>query len=454
MQSLNIQNEGLNTVTNKGCSLEAETHSEKTKELTREDLEGMKWKEAECNSGVSGGISMPLSSTSISQLKAQKEPEFCPDEWQAQTNTKAQTTTVGTPHHLANFVPFSQEEPKSREEQWLCHWGDLRFRVALDSSRYATLFEEMERERVLRPKRVEEELGIWISRMDEQIRQSKELKLEMEALAEDYWEADWLVKEKICPTEVEFDGSREVEVESKSDFSGEGSMPNTKESTLSAQSSTLGPTPPLEKTASAKNQPKLCFKELDILFDTFRSRTASLVSRSHALDKEINRIEPQSRTVDQLRSWIALMDEIIKERDILKEEIDLHGEKVEERLRGLDAESSWRRGYEEASSRRIDGLKGILPFYEEEDLHRLEQEAEIKTRMKEVSHLGVSTPPILSPPSVSPLILPKLLSKPSQRKKLLTIPLPTQSSRREILLTIPLPSSVRPGPYRHRPRRN
>lgn len=382
--------------------MKSEIHSEKAKELRGEDLEGMKRKEAECNSGVSGGISMPLGCTSTSQLKAQKEPVFCPDEWQAQTDTKAQTPSVGTPHHLANFVPFAQEESKSREEEWLCHWGDLRSRVALDSSRYATLFEEIERERVLRPEGVEGELGTWIGRMDEQIRQSKGLKLEMEALAEDYWEVDWLVKEKLYPTEVEFDRKREVEVESKSDFSGEGSMPNTRESNLSAQSSTLSPTAPLDKTASAKNQPKFCFKEWNILFDTFRSRTAFLVSRSHALDKEINRIEPLSRSVDQLRSWIALMDGIIKERDILKEEIVLHGEKVEERLRGLDVESSWRRGYEEALSRRTDGLKGILPFYEEEDLQRLEQEAEIKTRMKEVSDLAVSTPPILSPPSASP----------------------------------------------------
>lgn len=429
MQSLNIQNEGLNTETNKECSLEAEIHSEKAEELTGEDLEGIERKEAECNSGVSGGISMPLSSTRTSQLKAQKEPEFCPDEWQAQTDKKAQTPSVGTPHHLANFEPLSLEEPKSREEEWLYPWGDLRSRVSLDSSRYAKLFEEVERERVLRPEGVKEELGTWIGRMDEQIRHSKELKLEMEALAEDYWEVDWLVKEKLCPTEVEFDGKWEVEVEAKSDFSGEGSMPNTRESNLSAQSSSLSPIPPLEKTASAKNQPEFCFKEWNLLFDTFRSRTAFLVSRSHALDKELNRIEPQSRTVDQLRSWIALMDEIIKERDILKEEIVLHGEKVEERLRGLDVESSWRRGYEEVLSRRIDGLKGILQFYEEEDLQRLEQEVKIKTRMNEVSDLAVRTPPILSPPSASTLILPKLLSEPSQRKKLLTIPLPTQSSR-------------------------
>lgn len=374
--------------------MEAEIHSEKAEELTGEDLEGMEQKEPECNSEVSGGISMPLSSTRTSQLKAQKEPELCPDEWQAQTDKKAQTPSVGTPHNLANFEPFELEEAKSREEEWLCRWGGLRSRVTLDSSSYATLFKEIERERVLRPEGVEEELGTWIGRMDEQIRLSKELKLEMEALAEDYCEVDWLVKEKLCPTEVDFDGKWEVELDAKSDFSGEGSMPNTRESNLSAQSSTLSPTAPLEKPASAKKQLEFCFREWNILFDTFRSRTTFLVSRSHGLDKELNRIEPQSRTVDQLRSWIALMNEIIKERDILKEEIVLHGEKVGERLRGLDVETSWRRGYEEALSRRIDGLKGILQFYEEEDLQRLEQEVKIKTRMNEFSDLAVSTPPI------------------------------------------------------------
>lgn len=401
MKSLNIQNEGLNRETNKECSLEAEIHSEKAKELTGEDLEGMERKEAKLISGVSEGTSRPLSSTTTSQLRAQKEPEFCPDEWQAQSDTTAQHPSVDTPHKIANFVPFAQEEPKSREEEWLCHWGDLRSRVALDSSRYATLFEEIERERALQPEGVDEELGTWIVQMDEQIRQSKELKSEMEALEEEYWEVDWLVKEKKCPTEIEFDGKREVEVASESDCSGEGSIPNTRESKVFAQSSTPSPTPPLDNAASAKNQPIFCFKEWNILFDTFRSRTSFLVSRSNALDQEINLIEPQSRTVDQLRSWIALMDEIIKERDVLKEEIVLYGEKVEERLRGLDVEASWRRGYEEALSRRIGGLQGILQFYEEEDLQRLEEEVEIRTRMNEVSDLAVS--------NTSNLIAPKRL---------------------------------------------
>lgn len=413
MQSLNTQNEGLNKETIKEYSLEAEIHCEKAKELTGKVLEGKERKEAERNSGVSGGNSMPLSSTTTSQLKAQKTPEFCPDEWQAQHDTTAQPPSVDTPHQIANFVPFSQEEPKSREEEWLCHWGELRSRVALDSSRYATLSEETESERVLQPEGVDEELGTWIGQMDEQIRQSKELKSEMEALEEEYWEVDWLVKEKICPTEVDFDGKREVEVKSESDFSGEGSIPNTRESKVFAQSSTPSPTPPLDNTASAKKQPIFCFKEWNILFENFRSRTVFLVSRSHALDQEINLIEPKSRTVDQLRSWIALMYEIIKERGILKEGIVLYGEKVEEHLRGLDVESSWRRGYVEALSRRIDGLRGILQFYEEGDLQRLEQEVEIKTRMNEVSDLAVSKLPILSPPSASTLILPKLLSEPS-----------------------------------------
>lgn len=394
MKNLNIQKEGLNRETNKECSLEAEIHSEKARESTREDLGIIERKDAECNSGVSGGISMPLSTTTTPQLKAQNEPEFSPDEWQAQSDTTAQPPTVDTPHQIANFLPVLQEE------EWLCHWGNLRSRVALDSSRYAALFEEIKCERVLRPEGVDEELGTWIGWMDEQIRQSKELKLEMKALEEEYWELDWLVKEKKCPTEVEFDGKREVEVESESDFSGEGSIPHTRESKVSAQSSTPSPTPSLDKTASTKDQPIFCFKEWNILFDNFRSRTAFLVSRSHTLDQEINHIEPQSRTVDQLRSWIALMDEIIKERDILKEEIVLYGEKVEERLRGLDVEPSWRRGYEEALSRRIDGLKGILQFYEE-DVQRLEEEVEIKTRVNEVSELAVS--------NTSNLIAPKCL---------------------------------------------
>lgn len=414
MKSLNIPNEGLSRETNKKCSLEAKIHNEKAKESTREDLQSIERKEVAYNSGVSRGISVPLSSTTTPQLKAQKEPEFCPDEWQAQSDTIAQPPSVDTPHQIAKFVPVLQKEPKSREEEWLCHWGNLRSRVALDFSRYAALFEEIECERVLRPEEVDEELGTWIGRMDEQIRQSKELKLEMEALEEEYWELDWLVKEKICPTEVEFDGKREVEVDSESDFSGEGSIPHTRESKVSAQSSTPSPTPPLGKTASAKNQPKFCFKEWNVLFENFRFRTAFLVSRSHALDQEINLIEPQSRTVDQLRSWIALMDEIIKERDILKEGIVLYGEKVEERLRGLDVESSRRRGYEEALSRRIDGLKRILQFYEEEDVQRLEEEVEIKTRMNEVSELAVS--------NTSNLIAPKCLYPDSPQTSLRTQP--------------------------------
>lgn len=390
LESLNIQNEGLNRETNKGCLLEAEIRSEEAKDLRRDGFDGIKGKEAKFNSGVSEGTSMSLSSTTTSQLKAQKEPILLPDEWQAQPDTTAQPPSINTLHPIANFVPFAKEEPISREEEWLCHSCNLRSGVALDSSRYAALYEEIERERVLRPEDVNGKLVTWIGRMDKQIRQGKGLNLEMEALDEKYWDVDWLVKEKICPTEVEFDGKRELEVESESDFSGEGSVPKTKESKVSAQSSTPSPTPPLEDMASAKNQPVFCFKEWNILFDTFRSRTAFLVSRSHALDQEINLIEPQSRTIDHLRSWIALMDEIVKERDILRKEIVLYGKKVEERLRGLDVDSSWIRGYEEALSQRINGLKGILEFYEEEDLQRLEEEVEIRTRTKEVSDLGVS----------------------------------------------------------------
>lgn len=152
----------------------------------------------------------------------------------------------------------------------------------------------------------------------------------------------------------------------------------------------------LDKTASTEDPPRFFFKEWNILFDTFGSQSASLVSRSHALNREINRIEPQSRTVDQLRRWIALMNEIIKERDILKEEIVLHGEKIEKRLRGFDVELGWRRGHEKALSQIIDGLKDMLQFYEEEELQRLQQEMESKTRMNEVSDMVVSTPPILS----------------------------------------------------------
>lgn len=375
VKSLNIQ---LHRETHKEWSLEAEINSEKAKELTGGNSEG---KEAEFKSRVSWGISMPLSSTTISESKAQKE------------------SSVNTSLPIADFVPLAQEEPKSREEEWLCHSHNLHSRVTLDSSRYAALFEEIERERVLWPEGVDENLGSWISRMDEQIRQSKELKLEMDALEEKYWEVDWLVKEKVCPTEIKLDGKREVE--SESGLSGEGLIPNTRISKFSIQSSTSGPSSPLQTTASAKNRPIICFREL-ILFDTFRSRAAFLVSRSHALDQEINLIEPQNRTVDKLMSWIALMDEIIKERDVLKEEIVLYGEKVGGCLKGLDVESSWRREYEEALSRRLDGLMGMLKFYGEEDLQRLEDEVEIQTRMKEVSDLPVSNNSILSPQASLP----------------------------------------------------
>lgn len=340
LKSLNIQNEGLNRETNKECLLEAEIRSEKSKELRRDSFDGMEGKEAEFNSGVSEVTSMSLSSTTTSQLKAQKEPILLPDELQAQSDTTAQSPSVNTLHPIANFVPFAQEEPISREEERLCHWGNLRSRVALDSSRYAALHEEIEHERVLRPEDVNEKLVTWIGRMDKQIRQGKRLNLEMEAVEEKYLKVDWLVREKICPTDVEFDGKRELEVESESDFSGEGSIPSTKESKVSAHSSTPSPTPPLENMASAKNQPVFYFKEWNILFNTFRSRIAFLVSRSHALDQEINLLEPQSRTIDQLRSWIAPMDEITKGRDILREELVLYGKKVEERLRGLDVDSS------------------------------------------------------------------------------------------------------------------
>lgn len=193
----------------------------------------------------------------------------------------------------------------------------------------------------------------------------------------------------------------------------------------------MNETPLLDKTASSKTQPRFFFKEYNVLFDTFRSRTAFVVSRSHALNQEIYRIEPQSRTVDQLRSWIALMHEIIKERDILKEEIVLQREKIEKRFKGLDVESGWRREHEEALSQRIEGLKEMLHFYEKEELQRLQQEAEIKTRINEGSDVVVSTP--------SNLIAPKRFYPDSPPPRLLSKPQPTKEITHS-------PSPFRPNP--------
>ena len=388
-KSSNIQNQGLNWETNKEWSLEAESHTDKEKELTGVYLEVMEGRDVEFKYEVSGGMSMPLSSTTISQPKAHQKPELRPDEWQAQSDTIAQLLSVKTPLSIANFVPFVQEEPKSQEEEWLCRWSNIRSRAALDSSRYASLFEEIEHERVLWPEGVDEKLCTWISRMDEQIRQDKELKVEMEAFEDRNWEVDWLVKEKICTRELKFDGKRK-EVESESNFSGEGSVSNTRESKASAQSSVPSPILPLDNTASATKQAIFRFKEWNILFDNFRLQAYFLVSRSHALDQEINILEAQSRTANQLKSWIALMGGMNRERDVLKEKIVDFGEKVGERLRGLDVEPSLGRIYEEVLSRRIDRLKGILEFYGKEDFQRLEEELEIKTRMKEVSRSSVS----------------------------------------------------------------
>lgn len=423
MKSLNIQNEGLNWEASKEWSLEAEINTEKAEELTVEDLEGMKGKDAEFQPEVSGGISMPLNSTTALHLKAQKDPEFHPNQWQAQSDTKAQIRSANTPVPIANFVPSAQEGPKSRKQESLCHWDNLRSRVALVSSRCAALFEEIERERVLRPEGVDEKLSTWISRRAEQIREGKELKLEMEALEEKYWEADWLVKEKICLTEIKIDRKREEGLESELDVSGEGSIPNTTEPKVSAQSASPSPTPPPDDTASAKNHPIFCFKEWNILFDTFCCRAA--------LDQEIDLLEPQSRTVNQLRSWIALMDEIVREGDVLKEEIVLHEKKVGEHLRGLDVESSWRRGYDKALSRRINKLKGVLEFYEGKGLQRLGEEMEIKMRMKEVSDVAVSINSNPIPPQVSlPGFTPNFLPNPVDERNFSKPPfVPNQRSR-------------------------
>lgn len=196
----------------------------------------------------------------------------------------------------------------------------------------------------------------------------------------------------------------------------------------------MNETPLLDKAPSTETPPRFFFKEWNILFDTFRSRAAFLISRSHALDLEINRIEPQSRTVDQLRSWIALMNEIINERDILKEEIALCGKKVEKRLGGLDVEAGWRREHEKALSQRIDGLKDMLQFYEGEELQRLQLEVEIKMRMNEVSDVVVSTPPILSSrPSDCTPDSPLILSKPQPTKEIkpqVTLSDPTQRAKK------------------------
>lgn len=447
-KSSNIQNQGLNWETIKEWSLEAKSHTEKAKELTGVYLEVKEGRDVESKFEVSGGMSMPLSSTTTSQPKAHQEPEFRPDEWQAQSDTTAQLLSVKTALSMANFMPFAQEE------EWLCHWGNLRSRVALDSSPYASLFEKIERESVLRPEGVDEKLCTWISRMDEQIRQDKELKVEMEAFEDRYLEADWLVKEKICPREHKFDGEREEEVESQSNFSAEGSVSNLRESKASAQSSAPSPILPLDKTASANKQAIFCFKEWIILFDTLRFRAYFLVSRSHALDQEINLLEAQSRTANQLKSWIALMGEMIRVRDILKEEIVLYGEKVGKRLRGLDVEPSLGRVHEEVLSRTVDRLKGILEFYGEEDLQRLEEELENKTRMKEVSGSSVSTTSNLIPPRCCYPDSPQnsLLTRPTKENihKLPSVP----NQRGEKPLIIPNPSSVRFRPYRHCPRRH
>lgn len=422
LKSLNIQYRGLIRET-KELSMEMGIHTEKAKELTGEDLEGIEdkgGKEADATSGVSGSISVPLNSTTNSQLAAQKKgPESRADACHAQSDIAAQLPSVNT---LPIAKSAAQGELISRGEEWLCHLDILRSRATLQSSRSAEFFEEMERERIFRPEGVDEKLSNWISRMDEQIRERRELKLEMDAHEEKYWELDGVVMEKVSRKGNNLDGKRANGVESELKVLGECSIPSTRKLEVSAQSSALSPTTPLNITVSAKDQPIFCLREWDIQFDIFRSRAAHLTSRAHGLDQEINLVQPQRQAINQLRSCIAYMEEIMRERNALKEEILFHAEKVRERLRGLAVEASWKRGYEEGLSRRVDGLMGMLNMYGE-DLQRLEEEVEVYTRPQEDPDLMVTNNSNPIPPNVSTLIHPKLYFKPSRREKPLTNPL-------------------------------
>lgn len=388
LTSLNIQYQGLIREA-KELSMEMQIHTEKGKELQGEYLEVLEGKEAEVKYGVSGGASMPLKSTITPQPADQKEPESRPDDRQAHSDTTAQLPSALTPLPIAKPVPSAQEETKSRAKEWLCHFDILRSRAALQSSRSAAFFEEMERERIFRPEGVDEKLSTWISRMDEQMRGSRELKLEMDAHEESYWKLDGVVEQKLSWTGDNFDGKRVDEVEVESEV--ESPIPSTRKIEISAQSSAPSPTLPLLNiTTSAKDQLMFCLKEWDTQFDIFRSRAILLTSRSNALDEEINLCRPHSRTTNRLRSWIAQMEEMMRERDDLKEEIVVLGEKVREHLRVLDAKPSWRIGYEEGLSRRVDGLKGMLNIYGKKDLQRLEGEVENSTRPQDDADLAVS----------------------------------------------------------------
>ena len=400
LKSLNIQYRGLIKEI-KELSTEMEIHTEKAEELTGEDLEGKEGKEAEANSGVPGRISIPLNITTNSQLAAQKkEPESRADDCHIQSDIAAQLPSANTPLPITKSA--AQEELISQEEEWLCHLDILRSRASLQSSRSAELFEEMDRERIFRPEGVGEKLSDWISRMDEQIRERRELKLEMDAHEEKYWELDGVVMEKVSRRGNNLDGKRTNGAESELKALGECSIPSTRKLEVYAQCLAPSPTPPLNITTLTKDQPIFCLGEWDIQFDTFRSRAAHLISRAHGLDQEINLIQPQRQAISQLRSCIARMEEIMRERNALKAEIIFHAEKVRERLRGLEVEASWTRGYEEGLSRRVDGLKGMLNIFGEEDLQLLEEEVEIYTRPQEDPDLMVTNTsnliPLMSPP--------------------------------------------------------
>lgn len=400
LKSLNIQYRGLIKET-KELSMEMEIHTEKAKELTGEDLEWKEGKEAEANSGVSGRISIPLNITTNSQLAAQKkEPESRADDCHAQSDIAAQLPSANTP--LPITTSAAQEELISQEEEWLCHLEILRSRASLQSSRSAEFFEEMERERIFRPEGVDEKLSNWISRMDEQMMERRELKLEMDAHEEKYWELDGVVMEKVSRTGNNLDGKRANGAESELKALGECSIPSTRKLEVSAQSLAPSPTPPLNITTLAKDQPIFCLREWDIQFDIFRSRAAHLTSRAHGLDQEINLIQPQTQAINQQRSCIAHMEEIMREMNALKAEIIFHAQKVRERLRGLDVEASWTGGYEEGLSRRVDGLKGMLNIFGEEDLQLLEEEGEIYARPQEDPDLMVTNTSNFIPPMSPP----------------------------------------------------
>lgn len=382
--------------------MEMEISTEKVKELRGECLEGKGGEEAEVKSGVSKGEdSIQLNSITTSQSKMQRKTESRPDDWQVQSGTTVQLPSAGSPLSNANTVPSAHEEPKLQAGEWLCQLDTLRSRAALQSSRAAAFLEEMERERIFRPDGVDEKLTAWISRMDEQIRERRELKLEMDAHEENYWELDEVVKEKISQTEGNFDRNRVNELHSESEFSRESSIQSTRTLEAYTQRSAQCPIPLIYITISAKDQPMFCLKEWDTQFDIFRSRAVSLSSRWHALDEEINLHRPQNRAANQLRSWIVQMGEIMKERHALRDEIIFHAGKVRQRLMGKDCQSSWRIEYEEGLSRRLDGLEGMLNIYGEEDLQHLE-EAEINIRPEEDAEFAVSITQFPLPPQGFP----------------------------------------------------